>query len=124
MSIRMTAVPTRADLLGESPVWDGERGRLYWVDSVSRLIRAYEPETRAFREWSAPVMVGSVALGVGETLVVALADGIYRLDLETGVFEPLFKLEPADPRIRFNDGKNDRFGCFLCGSMEIGRAHV
>lgn len=119
MSIRMTAVPTRADLLGESPVWDGERGRLYWVDSVSRLIRAYEPETRAFREWSAPVMVGSVALGVGETLVVALADGIYRLDLETGVFEPLFKLEPADSRIRFNDGKNDRFGCFLCGSMGV-----
>ena len=33
-----------------------------------------------------------------------------RLDVEA---------ETADPLVRFNDGKNDRFGRFLCGSMGV-----
>ena len=32
--------------VGESPVWDGRRQRLYWVDGVSRLIRAHDMEER------------------------------------------------------------------------------
>ena len=119
MPMRMSPVSTRPDLLGESPVWDVDRQRLYWVDSVSRLIRGYEPETGAFRDWPTPSMVGSVALGADEALVVGLADGVYRLDLETGAFAPIFTLAAADPRIRFNDGKNDRAGCFLCGTMGV-----
>jgi L-arabinonolactonase len=66
-----------------------------------------------------PSTIGSVALGQGETLIVALADGIYRLDLVTGAATPLFQPIPPDPRIRFNDGKMDRCGRFLCGSMGI-----
>jgi L-arabinonolactonase len=118
MSLRMSAVSTRPDLLGESPVWDVDDGRLYWVDSASRLIRSYDPETGAFRDWRTPSMAGSLALGAGETLIVGLADGVYRLDLETGAFAPIFT-PTADPRIRFNDGKNDRAGCFLCGTMGV-----
>jgi len=119
MSLRVSRVSAKADLLGESPVWDAERRRLYWVDGVSRLIRAYDPDTGAFLEWSTPSTVGSIALGAGSTLVAALVDGIYRLDLVTGVFSPLFRPDPPDPAVRFNDGKNDRQGRFLCGSMGI-----
>lgn len=119
MALRMSPVSTRADLLGESPVWDAERQSLYWVDSVSRLIRSYEPAIGAFQEWSAPSMVGSVALGVGGTLVAGLVDGVYSVDLESSTFTPIFKPEPADPFVRFNDGKNDRQGRFLCGGMGV-----
>lgn len=119
MTLRMRQVSTRPDLLGESPVWDADHERLYWVDTVSRLVRSYEPRSGAFREWPTPSMAGSVALGAGQTLVVGLADGIYRLDIETGAFTPVFKPEATDPRIRFNDGKNDRSGCFLCGEMGV-----
>lgn len=119
MPLRMSPISDRPDLLGESPVWDAERQRLYWVDSVSRRIRSYEPASGAFRDWSTPSPVGSIALGAGDTLVAGLADGVYRLDLETGAFAPVFLPEAEDPRIRFNDGKNDRAGCFLCGSMGV-----
>jgi sugar lactone lactonase YvrE len=64
-------------------------------------------------------MIGSVGLGRDGTLVVALADGIYRLDLSSGAVTALFKPIPADPRVRFNDGKMDRSGRFLCGTMGI-----
>jgi L-arabinonolactonase len=119
MSLRMNPVTVRADLLGESPVWDADRQRLYWVDSVSRLIRCHEPRSGEFRDWSTPSMVGSIALGQGDALIAALADGVYSLDLNTGVFAPIFIPEPVNPLARLNDGKNDREGRFLCGGMGI-----
>jgi sugar lactone lactonase YvrE len=119
MPLRVTRISATADLLGESPVWDCARQRLYWVDGVSRRVRSYEPASGAATDWVVRSTVGSIALGQGETLIVALVDGIYRLDLITGAMTSLFQPVPADPRIRFNDGKMDRFGRFLCGSMGI-----
>jgi L-arabinonolactonase len=119
MTLDICRISERSDMLGESPVWDADNGWLYWVDGVSRLVRRWEPATDAFREWPTPSMVGSVALGAGRTLVVGLVDGIYSLDLYTSAVEPLFVPEPADPLVRFNDGKTDRQGRFLCGSMGI-----
>lgn len=119
MTVEMRCISEKADLLGESPVWDSRNGWLYWVDGVSRLVRRWEPATDTFREWSTPSMVGSVALAAGDTLVVGLVDGIHLFDLSTSRTTPLFRPEPADPLIRFNDGKTDREGRFLCGSMGI-----
>src|SRR4051794_27154550 len=119
MPLRVSRISATADLLGESPVWDCARQRLYWVDGVSRRVHGYEPASGATYNWAVPSTIGSVALGQSETLIVALVDGIYRLDLVTGAVTPLFQPAPADPRIRFNDGKMDRHGRFLCGSMGV-----
>ena len=119
MSLRISRIPATADMLGESPVWDRTRQRLYWVDGVSRRVRSYDPASGAIREWPVPSMIGSVALGSGDTLIVALVDGIYSLDLARGAVSPLFRPQPSDPRVRFNDGKMDRAGRFLCGSMGL-----
>ncbi len=119
MTINCSLVSETPDLLGESPVWDHDNKRLYWVDGVSRVIRCHVPGSGAFEAWTTPSMVGSIALGKGGTLVVGLVDGIYLLDLATGGFEPLMIPEPVDRKVRFNDGKNDRYGRFLCGTMGI-----
>jgi L-arabinonolactonase len=119
MTLEIRCLSDQADLLGESPVWDHDQRVLYWVDGVSRLVRRFDPATGTFRQWQMPSMVGSVALGQGDTLITGLVDGIYRLDLENGAATPLMQPRPADPRIRFNDGKVDRDGRFLCGSMGI-----
>ncbi len=119
MTLDIRCISERPDFLGESPVWDFDNGWLYWVDGFSRLVRRWEPATGAFREWSTPSMVGSVALGGGDSLVVGLVDGIYALDLDSYSLTPLLRPEPVDPLVRFNDGKTDRQGRFLCGSMGI-----
>lgn len=119
MTLDIRCISDRPDFLGESPVWDADNGWLYWVDGFSCLVRRWEPGTGAFREWQTPTMVGSVALAEGDSVVVGLADGIHALDLGTGGLTPLLRPEPADPLARFNDGKTDREGRFLCGSMGI-----
>ena len=119
MTLRVTRISATADLLGESPVWDSERQLLYWVDGVSRRVHAYRPASGATRDWQVPSIIGSIGLGSGDTLVAGLADGVYSLDLGSGAVTPLFRPAPADPRVRFNDGKMDRQGRFLCGSMGV-----
>lgn len=122
MKLDVRPVSERADFLGESPVWDPERRLLYWVDGFSRLIRSFDPATGAFGEWSVPSMVGSIGLGGGNTLIAALVDGIYSFDLSDGQLLPLLRPEPAEPEVRFNDGKMDRQGRYVCGSMGIHAA--
>jgi L-arabinonolactonase len=119
MALQVSRISAMAAQLGESPVWDAGRQRLYWVDGVSCRVHAYEPAGGIGRHWDVPSMVGSVALGQGDTLVAALADGFYRLDLGSGELTPLFLPEPRDPGVRFNDGKVDRWGRFLCGTMGV-----
>jgi L-arabinonolactonase len=128
MTLRVTRISATADQLGESPVWDGERQTLYWVDGVSRRVHAHHPASGAIRDWQVPSIIGSIGLGPGDTLVAGLADGIYSLDLGSGAATSLYRPLPADPRVRFNDGKMDRQGRFLCGSMGVhadplGRLH-
>lgn len=119
MTIRIRCLSDKPDLLGESPVWDAENGCLYWVDGVSRLVRSFAPASGVFKEWLLPSMIGCVALGPGQSLVVGLVDGLYRLDLKDGKVSALFKPAINEPLVRFNDGKVDRDGRFLCGSMGI-----
>jgi L-arabinonolactonase len=119
MTLTLKSVSEAPDLLGESPVWDAENSWLYWVDGISRLVRRLDPATNRISEWQTPSTVGSIGLADGSALVCGLVDGIYRLDLASGKFEPLLKPEPVDPLVRFNDGKIDRQGRFLCGSMGL-----
>lgn len=106
-------------MLGESPVWDADAATLYWVDTVGRKVRAWHPASCREHCWPTPGMVGSIALGEDNSLVAALQDGFYRLSLATSQVDLLWRTEVDDPRIRFNDGKLDRTGRFLCGSMGI-----
>ena len=118
-TVTATKVSKQPDMLGESPVWDPDIGRLYWVDSVEQKIRYWHPGDDEPSEILMPSMVGSVGLGQPGQLVVGLADGIYRVDIDSGAVTALFRPDPPNPRARFNDGKVDRQGRFVCGGMGI-----
>ena len=117
--VTATRISPTPDLLGESPVWDADARRLYWVDSVSRLIRAYDPATGETTNTATPSMVGSVGLAEGGQVVAGLVDAIAAIDLASGRCTPLLTLDPPEPDVRFNDGKVDREGRFVCGTMGI-----
>ena len=117
--VTATRISPTPDLLGESPVWDAEAGRLLWVDSISRMIRCYDPSAGAFAQTATPSMVGSVGLATDGRVVAGLADRIARIDLASGSCETLLTLDPPEPDVRFNDGKVDREGRFVCGTMGV-----
>lgn len=119
MSVSINRVSVVADMLGECPIWDAAQRRLYWVDGVSQLVRSYDPASGARCEWRTPSMIGSIGLTDGEALIACLVDGVHELDLVTGSTRPIFVPHPPDPRIRFNDGKADRHGGFVCGGMGV-----
>lgn len=117
--MRIERLNIAPDMLGESPLWDPASEQLYWVDVVSRKVRALHPASGKEQSWSTPGPVGSIGLAQDDSLVLALQDGFYRLHLPTSRIEPIIRLEGADPGMRLNDGKMDRSGRFLCGGMGL-----
>ena len=97
-------------LLAEGPRW--WNGRLYWVDIDGCTVYLWE---RAIR---LDAMVGAVA-PVDEThVLVALADRLALLDLESEETATLARF-PHGPGVRANDGACDADGTFWIGTMAL-----
>ncbi len=117
MSITIERVGTTKDMLGEGPVWDEREQALYWIDSIGRIVHRLDHRTGELRHWGVPDVIGSMALREQGGAVVALRTGFHLLDFERGRCEPLTDPEAGEPRTRFNDGKVDRQGRFVAGTM-------
>ena len=105
--------------LGEGPLWDEQQQRLYWIDSADGRIFRSTAEGSRIQAWELGQQIGSMALcRDGESAIVALAQGLSRLDLDSGRLTALVDPEPDLPRNRLNDGKVDRAGRFVFGSMD------
>ncbi len=110
------------DLLGESPVWDAREQALYWVDTRSRRVQRWAADASdALAHWATPQDVGSIALAGPGRLLLALADGFATLDLASGAVSQIAELRHPKPPMRLNDGRTDREGRFVCGSMVLHR---
>ncbi|MFT4053811.1 MAG: SMP-30/gluconolactonase/LRE family protein [Novosphingobium sp.] len=107
-----------ANDLGESPVWDARRGWLWWVDIRHNRVIAADASGRVQRDWTFDSAVGSIGLAEG-CLVAAFTDHFALIDGE-GAVQPLARPPIGNGAIRFNDGKADRQGRFLSGTMQHG----
>ncbi len=105
--------------VGESPVWDTERGELLWVDIPRGLVHRLDPATG--RDVPLPVgqPVGAVALRASGGLVLALRDGFGLLDYGSREVSIVQGVETDLPGNRMNDGKCDRAGRFWAGTMAV-----
>lgn len=72
------------------------------------------------KSWDVRQKIGSFALRQdGEGAVVALQHGVHLLDFASGELQLLHHPEADKPHNRLNDGKVDRQGRFLFGSMDM-----
>lgn len=105
--------------LGEGPLWDVEQQRLYFIDSFDGRVFRCTADGREVRSWDVPEKIGSIALRKdGNGAICSLANGFHALDFETGECELIHDPEPDEPNNRINDGKVDRQGRFVAGSMD------
>ena len=106
--------------LGEGPLWDVEEGALYWVDSLGPTLFRHDHASDEVRRWRLPgSSVGSLALRREGGLILAMDQGIYAFEPANGQLEPIALPLASTPWLRFNDGKVDPFGNFVCGAMNI-----
>lgn len=105
--------------LGEGPIWDVEEQRLYWIDSFGCKVFRCTVDGREVRAWNVPARVGSMALRSRGGAVLSLATGFHFLDFTTGETQLIVHPEPDKTHNRLNDGKVDRRGRFIAGSMDM-----
>ncbi len=118
---RIEIVTDKRDELGECPLWDERTQSLFWIDSHARLVRCLIPASGQYREWVLPSAIGSIALCESGRLLVALAGEFSYLDLATGQLEKIAGVTHVEEKIRMNDGRTDRAGRFVAGSLVMGR---
>jgi len=114
------ALDVRASL-GECPLWADDERVLYWVDINAPSLNRFDPDSGQNTVMPMPSSIGSFCFREGGGFVVALRDGIWLAD-PRGELERKAAAAPYDPAAyRFNDGRCDRQGRFVVGSMNERR---
>lgn len=105
--------------LGESPLWDPRRNRLFWIDSLGQKIWSAEADGGDARAWAVPDVIGSIGLCADDRLIAGFGRGFGFVTLADDEAEVEWIGDPEPDRndTRMNDGKVDRQGRFWCGSM-------
>ena len=104
------------DQLGETPFWDEATQRLLWCDIVGKTVKRLDPSTGRIERWPMPQYVSGVIPSDDGHAMVMLVDGVYRLDLGSGVATGFTRPE-TDPRNRSNEVRTDPQGRIWLGTM-------
>lgn len=108
--------------VGESPIWCASEAALYWTDIVECTLWRWDAATGRTHAWTLPEMAGSFALAADGGIALAMETGIYLMqhpepDVPIVSRECLATVTHASEGMRFNDGRCDRQGRFLAGTM-------
>ncbi|MFU8692762.1 SMP-30/gluconolactonase/LRE family protein (plasmid) [Rossellomorea sp. FS2] len=106
-------------LLGESPFWDGEKRVLYWVDLLNNTLYIYDVEKGMNTGIGFEKHVCSVVKAESGGIILALQDGIYSFNFNTGDLNLLVEPGNWPDGNRFNDGKCDPEGRYWIGTMNM-----
>ncbi len=117
--LRIEVLREDKDSLGEGPLWDVDEQRLYWIDSYGRKVHRCDAAGGEVSHWDVPEEIGSMALRRQGGAVVSLRSGFHFLDFDSGAVDRINETQPGELRPRLNDGKVDRQGRFVAGSMDF-----
>ncbi len=117
MKVTRLDVPQCA--VGEGPVWDVETQTLFWIDILGKQVHRRAADG-SIASWEVPDIIGSMAIAGDGNAIVALANGVHRLDLSTGACTMLATSPDLNEQVQLADGKVDRRGRFIVGSSDRG----
>jgi L-arabinonolactonase len=107
--------------LGEGLVWCTRRSAVFWTDIEEARLWMHQPSRGETRSWKLPDRLGSFAFCSSGTLLLGLAKELAVADLDAAAGDtldvtPIIAVESGLPT-RINDGRADRFGNFVFGTM-------
>ncbi|WP_028534563.1 SMP-30/gluconolactonase/LRE family protein [Paludibacterium yongneupense] len=104
--------------LGECPRWDEQTNTLWWVDILQHQILGHHLPTGSRHVIQLEEEIGCFALREKGGMVVGLQSGLAFIDdLLNPVVRPIVDPEADKPHQRFNDGRCDRQGRLVAGTM-------
>lgn len=103
--------------LGEGAIWNYKTGELIWVNITDKILNFYDPKLKYNKEMLTGQMIGTVVPAESGKMMVALENGFYEFDPETGSKKRIANPEEGIDGNRFNDGKCDPAGRFWAGTM-------
>ncbi|PVU77314.1 gluconolaconase, partial [Sulfolobus islandicus] len=118
MAIELKTLGNYKAVLGESPVYDMEKNKLFWVDIDGKKIIVNSLDTNEENYYNTPDVVTSLCLIDNIRIIVTLRHGFHILDLTTGKILPFLELQ-NDKENRFNDGKCDVMSRYWAGTMNL-----
>jgi L-arabinonolactonase len=112
--------------LGEGIVWWARHQALLWTDIEGACLWMHD--ARGTRSWPLPSRLGSLAPCASGAVLLGLEKGLFLADisLSTGAapsLVPLADVETSLPSTRVNDGRTDRAGNFVFGTMNQAEGH-
>ena len=112
--------------LSEGIVSWPERGALLWTDI--HACRLWISDEAGARSWALPDRLGSFAVCESGKLLLGLATGLFTANIDEAVdgalpVTRLAEVEGDMPSTRINDGRTDRSGHFVFGTMNEEDGH-
>ncbi|MEL6654457.1 MAG: SMP-30/gluconolactonase/LRE family protein, partial [Bacteroidota bacterium] len=105
--------------LGEGAIWNAQTQEFVWVDIEGEAFFVSKGDPKEVRRIEVGKKIGTIVPDTDGNFVVALEDGIYRLDRETEEMSLLANPEADLPNNRMNDGKCDPAGRLWVGTMSM-----
>ena len=106
--------------VGESPVWQASEQALYWVDIPDGKLYRWSAATAQLASWQAPSMLACIAPRASGGWVAGMQTGVFSLTISPDApltCRKLAGVAHSQSGMRFNDGRCDRQGRFLAGTM-------
>ena len=104
--------------LGEGPLWDDHRRRLFFVDINARQLHYYDEQQQQHGYHQFDRMPTALALQNDRSLLIALEDCLARFVPETGELTTLWEMAIDPHRVRTNGAKAGPDGCYYLGTMD------
>jgi L-arabinonolactonase len=106
------------NMLGEGVLWCEHTQRVYWTDIPAARLHAFTPADGSRQEWPMPERLATFALTADPgRLLLGLASRLAWFDLNSGEINTICQVEPELPATRVNDGRCDRQGRFVFGTI-------
>ncbi|MEO8071319.1 MAG: SMP-30/gluconolactonase/LRE family protein [Acidobacteriota bacterium] len=109
--------------LGEAILWSPKRNALLWTDIETAHLWMHWLDDGSTQSWTLPDRMGSLALCASGRLLLGLAKGLYFADIDAARGDSLstslaLAVEADVPSTRINDGRVDRAGNFVFGTID------
>ncbi|AON53279.1 SMP-30/gluconolactonase/LRE family protein [Herbaspirillum seropedicae] len=113
--------------LGEGVLWCDRSQSVFWTDIHASRLWNHDPQTGLTRSWGMPERLCCYAFTADpQQLLIGLESRLAFFNLSTGTIAPICRIEDDLPSTRLNDGRCDRQGRFVFGTLneDPGRAPI